>query len=234
MNKVINLFSLFLLVLYFFFTIGSLYELGYSVYKVSEIPFINHIITGLSILVLLVGLIRIRRRREGKKDIRGFSKFTFETPISNQLKQNGTLFLAIEIIFALFFIVILLVSYPIDNNYYILPMLTILAILASENIVYLIQFITDKTDFKIGISNQLVAYFDREMHLYYYDGLQRIEIYHGMINFKYKKDLNLFLNLDVIPDDKKHDFLTELQSVVATKNVFFDDSFNSYLIKLKS
>ncbi len=232
MNKVVNLFSLFLIAIYGFLTIGSAYDLAFSVYHVRTIPFIDQLVIGLTILILLLGLIRIKRRREGKKDISSFSKFQFSTPLSEKQKKATSIFLSLETLFMVFFIVILLVVYPHDDHFYVLPLLIIMVVLGAENAFFLYQFQSSNEDFKIGISNELVAYFDREMHLYYYDGLQRVEIYQNMLNFKYKKGLNLFLNLDVIPENKMKAFLQTLKNETEDKAVFFDDSFHQYLTNL--
>ena len=233
MNKIVNIFSLILLITFTFFTVGSLYDLGFSVYKVNDIPYVKAIVSGLSFLVLILGIIRIKRRWEGKKDISKFSKFTFHTAISRRQKKQASLFIAIEVIFACFFVIIFTTIMSMDEHYYVLPMLIIVLFLAIENLIYLILFLKDNKTFQIGISDQLIAYFDREMHLYYYDGLQRIEIYQDMINFKYKKDLNLFLNLQIVPEKELYPFLDKLKTTLESKHIFFDDSFHQYLNQVK-
>ena len=161
-----------------------------------------------------------------------FQKFVFSTSFSQKQKNATSLFLGIEILFTAFFITILIVIYPLDEQFFVLPMLIVLSLIGLENCFYLIKFRSQPEVFKIGVSNKLVAYFDREMHLYYYDGLQRVEIYQDMLNFKYKKDLNLFLNLEVIPKDKMVEFLNSLKGVLDHDKVFFDDSFHQYLTNL--
>ncbi|MFK8036648.1 MAG: hypothetical protein AB8B74_00030 [Crocinitomicaceae bacterium] len=232
MNKVINLFSLLLFSIFAFLAIGSIYDLGFSVYEVNDIPYIKPIAYGLSFLILLLGLIRVKRRFEGRKDIKKYRGFTFSAPISKVAINNSTVFLGIEIVFGVGLIIILVKIIGLDVQNLILPLLIIVTGLVVENIIYLVYFRLNHSIFKIGIGPQFIAYFDREMHLYYYKGMQRIEIYQNMINFKFKKDLNLFLNLDIIPHNQQQAFFESLEKVLLDKNVFFDDSYHQYTANL--
>lgn len=231
MNKVVNLFSLVLLTIYMFLTLGVIYDLSFSVYHVNTIPFIQPIVAGLTVGVLLLGLIRIRRRWEGQKDLRRFKGFTFSAKFTQRHKNNVTIFLALETLFSIGFITILLKVLPLDSAYYVLPMLGVLALITIENIIFTTQFRQSDTAFRLGISKQLIAYFDREMHLYYYKGLQRVEIYQDMVNFKYKKDLNLFLPLNILSTQDQLAFLKTLHDTIGD-SVFFDSSYQQYINKL--
>lgn len=232
MNKIINLFSLFIFSIFAFLAIGSIYDLGFSVYEVNDIPYIKPIAYGLAFLILLLGLIRIKRRLEGRKDIKNHQGFTFSVPISKTAINNTTLFIAIEVTFGIGIIAILLKIIELDIQTLILPLLIIVSALVIENIIYLIYMRRHPSIFKIGIGPKFIAYFDREMHLYYYKGLQRVEVYQNMVNFRFKKDLNLFLSLDIIPNDQRKAFFETLENTLLNKNVFFDDSFHQYTSSL--
>lgn len=229
MNKIINLFSLALFAVFGFLAIGSIYDLGFSVYEVNDIPYIKQIVYGIALVILLLGVIRIKRRFEGKKDIKTYSNFKYSTPISKTGINSATLFLSIEIVFGIGIILILLKIQEWDEQKLILPLLIVIIILVVENLIYLFNLRRQQLNFKIGIGPQFLAYFDREMHLYYYKGLMRVEIYQDMINFKYKKDLNLFLSLDLIPSECKKEFFIALENAIENKNVFFADSYRQYL-----
>ncbi|MFD1551511.1 hypothetical protein DNU06_03595 [Putridiphycobacter roseus] len=232
MNKIINIFSLILFIIFAFFAIGSIYDLGFSVYEVNDIPNIQAIVYGISALFLLLGLIRIKRRLDGKKDIRNFKQFVFAVPIAKNQINLSTLLISIELLFGFFFLFILLLIRNLDDALLTLPLLIIVSVLLLESLVYLIIFRSKRKAFKIGVSPKFVAYFDREMHLYYYKGLKRVEVYQNMLNFRYKKDLNLFLNLDVIPEEQKENFFNNLNAVLDTEVVFIDDSYHQYVKSL--
>ncbi len=232
MNKVINLFSLILFTIFSFLAIGSIYDLGFSVYKVNDIPYIKQIVYGISLLIFLLGLIRIKRRFEGRKDINTFNSFIFSTSIAERAINNTTLFLGIEILFGACSSLLLLKINEWDDKTLVLPLLIIIGILVAENILYVIHLRRNPSHYKIGIGPQFLAYFDREMHIYYYKGLTRVEVYQNMISFRFKKDLNLFLNMDLIPEDQKKAFFDALENVLADKTVFLDDSFHQYTTSL--
>jgi hypothetical protein len=234
MNKIINLFSLVLFAVFSLLAIGSIYDLGFSVYEINDIPYIKQIVYGISLLIFLLGLIRIKRRLEGRKDIKNYQNFIFSTPLSKAGIGNASLFLGIEIVFGLGLLLILLKINEWDEQNLILPLFIIMSILAAENILYLIYFHRHTNRFKIGIGPQFIAYFDREMHIYYFKGLTRIEVYQNMVNFRYKNDLNLFLNLNIIPTDKQADFFAKLEDTLSDKGVFFDDSYHQFIASLKT
>ena len=232
MNKTINLFSLILFAVLCFLTIGSIYDLGFSVYEVNDIPYIKEIVYGISMLIFLLGLIRIRRRLEGRKDINTYQNFQFSSPISKTAINNATLFISIEVLFGAGLAILLLKIQEWDDQMLVLPILIIIGVLILESIVYLKYLRQNQDKFRIGIGPHFLAYFDREMKIYYYKGLTRVEVYQNMINFRFKKDLNLFLSLDIIPSDQQKAFFEALENALAEKTVFFDDSFHQYVTSL--
>ena len=231
MNKIVNLFSLILFAVFGFLAIGSIYDLGFSV---NDIPYIKQIVYGIALVFLLLGAIRIKRRFEGRKDIKSYQNFLFSSPLSKAAINNATLFLSIEITFGIGIILILLKIQEWDEQYLVIPLLIVVFLLVIENIFYLFYLRSRQDKFKIGVGPQFVAYFDREMHLYYFKGLTRIEVYQDMVNFKYKKELNLFLNLDVIPDNQKIAFFKALEKAVDSNTVFFADSYRQYSASLQT
>lgn len=232
MNKIINIFTLVLLAIFGFTAVGSVYDLGFSVYEVNDIPYIKEVSYGLTLVVLLLGVVRIKRRLEGKKDIKSYQNFTYTTSISKTARTNSILFLSIEMVFGIAIIIILNKITEWDDQMLILPMILVLAVLVIENLIYLITFISQKERFKLGVGKQFIAYFDREMHLYYYKGLTRIEIYQNMVNFRFKKDLNLFLHLDIIPANERKAFFVALENAVKDQAIFYDDSYHQYIKSL--
>ena len=88
--------------------------------------------------------------------------------------------------------------------------------------------------FRLGINEKAVAYFNREVHLYYFTGLKRIELHQDMINFQYKDDLNLLFPLQVIKTEDRTDFrdalINTLEKHAANnkgKNIYIDDAFRN-------
>ena len=230
MNKVINSFSLVVILVWCFFALGFINDLNFSVYQIRSIPFIVEIVYAITVVVLLLGLLRIKRRWEGLRDIKKFTKFIYTTRLSKKSIGLSTVFMSIETVFMIFFILLSLDAYLMDKGTLLLPMFAVLSFLSIESIIFLIKLRTDP-NIKIGVNKNLVAYFDREMHIYYFDGLQQISVYQNRLHFKYKTDLNMFMELDIIPTDELPNFKTALQSVLQDKDVFFDESFRELGVK---
>ena len=231
MNKVVNSISILLLLAYAFFAFGSINDLGISVYMLRTMPFLNEIIHGLTILILFLGLIRVKRRWEGVRDIKAFKKFNFSTPLSRSVKGMGTMFFLVEIIFMTFFVLLGLNSQLLDQGTILFPMFAVLGVFITETIIFLIKYRTEKSTFKIGVNENLVAYFDREMYIYYFDGLQQISVYQNRLHFKYKLELHMFMELDLIPEEELLNFKAALSEVLKEKDVFFDESYREMGVK---
>lgn len=231
MNKVVNSLTILLLLAYAFFAFGSINDLTFSVYSLRTMPFLDEIVHGLTAVILFLGLIRIKRRWEGVRDIKAFKKFNFSTPLSSTVKGMGTMFFLVEIIFLTFFVLLGLNTQLMDTGTLLFPMFGVLALFITETIIFLVKYRTEKSTFKIGVNENLVAYFDREMYIYYFDGLQQISVYQNRLHFKYKLELHMFMELDLIPEDQLLPFKAALTEVLQNKDVFFDESYRELGVK---
>ena len=234
MNKVVNMFSLVFLFIWSFFALGSINDLNFSVYTIKSIPFLPQIVYALTAVVFLLGLIRIKRRWEGIRDIKAFSKFSYSTPLSRKSINLSTILFISEVVFMLFFVFLGYKGQELEpNGTLLLPMFVVLALFIFETIIFGIKFRLDK-NIKIGVNKNLVAYCDREMHIYYFDGLQQISVYQNRLHFKYKKDLHMFLELDIIPEDELPKFKAALDAVLQDRPMFFDESYRELGVKTMS
>jgi hypothetical protein len=181
--------------------------------------------------VLLLGLVRIRRRWQGMRDMRKFGKFTFVRGISNKAKNSSVLFTLGELFFMLAFFYFL-GKMTLLERAYTTVMLLVMLILIFESIIFLIKIFIGGDAFRIGINKKVVAYFNREMYLFYFTGLRRIEIHQDMINFQYKGDLNLFLPLEILKKEDRAAFrdalIETLEAYAVSKNgrvIYIDEAF---------
>jgi hypothetical protein len=225
MNKVINIFSLVLLFLFSFLAIGNYEDIGISVYEINDIKYLKEICFGLIIVIGLFGLLRIQRRWTGIKDIKSFKKFAYKTPLSKKAKALVVMFSVMEIIFLSFFIGLFIKELHLDVYNYLTPMIIVLLIIIIEIIFFTIYVFNAKDVLIMGVNKNLIAFFDREIHIVYFDGLQRISIYQNRLHFKYKLDLNVFVEIDYIPQENLLDFKQALENVLAKKKIFIDNSF---------
>ena len=225
MNKVINIFSLVLLFLFSFLAVGNYEDIGISVYEINDIKYLKEICFGLTVVIGLFGLLRIQRRWTGIKDIKSFKKFIYKTPLSKKGKALIIMFSVMEIIFLSFFVGLFIKELHLDVDNYLKPIIAVLLIIIAEIFFFTLYALNSKDVLIMGVNKNLVAFFDREIHIIYFDGLQRISIYQNRLHFKYKLDLNIFVEIDYIPKENLLDFKQNLETVLLKKNVFIDDSF---------
>ena len=225
MNKIINIFSLVLLFLFSFLAVGNYEDIGISVYEINDIKFLKEICFGLTVVIGLFGLLRIQRRWTGIKDIKSFKKFVYKTPLSKKAKGLVLMFSVMEIIFLSFFVGLFVKELHLDVEHYLTPIIVVLLIIIGEIIIFTIYALQSKDVLIMGVNKNLIAYFDREIHIVYFDGLQRISVYQNRLHFKYKLDLNIFVELDFIPKENLLEFKQSLEEVLLEKGVFIDDSF---------
>jgi hypothetical protein len=234
MNKVVNIFTAITLAIYCFIVMALVYDLTLSSkLNLRLLPYKQEICIGLSLLVFLLGLIRVKRRWQGLLDMKRFKNFHFETPITSANLNRSRMFTLIEVIFmfGLLYFMYNMAQLSLD---YTLPMIIVISFLAIESIFFLGKLFNRGKGFKLGINKNVLAYFDREMHIYYFEGLRRIELHQDLINFQYKGDLNLFLPLEVIEAGQLKQFKEALIKTVETyaetkgkKNIYIDDAFRN-------
>jgi len=216
--------SLVFLILYSFFAFGSINDLNFSVYQLKEFPFLTEIIYGLTVVIFLLGALRIKRRWTGLSDIKSFTKFTYSTRLSKKSIVLSTVFFTAEVIFMIFFLFLATDSQKLDNGTILLPMFGILIFFVLETLVFVVKLHTSK-NIKIGVTSNLIAYFDREINIYYFGGLQQVAVYQNRLHLKYRDELHMFMELDIIPEDELLNFKEAVYGALKEKDIFFDESF---------
>jgi len=224
MNKVVNSMSLVFLILYAFFAFGSINDLNFSVYQLKELPFLTPIIYGLTVIIFLLGILRIKRRWTGLSDIKSFTKFTYSTKLAKKAITLATVFFIAEVVFMVFFLFLAVDSQKLDKGTILLPMFGVLIFFILETFVFMAKLHTSK-NIKIGVTSNLIAYFDREINIYYFGGLQQVAVYQNRLHLKYRDELHMFMELDIIPEGELLNFKNAVYAVLKDKNIFFDESF---------
>ena len=227
MNKSINIFSAIVVVIYCFFAMSVIYDLSFSSLSFKSVPYQEEICTALSFLLLILGILRAKRRWQGLKDMIRFKQFKFVIPVAKSRMNLGRIFTIVEIVFMGGFLYLLsrLAALSLDLTF---PMIVVIGILMIESTLFLVRTLKAGNGFKIGIDKKLVAYFDREIYIFYFSGLRRVELHQDLINFQYKGELNLFLPLDAI---EKNDLIPFRDNLIKTleaesnKNIYIDNDF---------
>jgi len=225
MNRIITIFSLFFLLVFCAMVMIVVYDLSISNLHLRAMPYKETIFTLFALCVLLLALIRIRRRWQGMRDMRRYKNFTFSTEIAKNHLLQSVIITSLEM---LFFTATLLFCFSFQSSHpeYVFPMITSIIIILVESLIFVIRLLRGGISFRIGFNDELLAYFDREMYLYYYTGLQKVELHQrDLITFAYRDGLSLSFPTHAIPEKKQKEFRDQLILVLEKQGVFVDDSF---------
>ena len=184
------------------------------------------ITAGLSLLLLLFGALRAKRRWQGMKDMKQFSKFSFVREISKSARNAGIIVTALEMAFMLG-LLLLCIKMSSLHPEYTLTMIIVLALLCTESFIFILRLAKGGSAFRIGFNDEVLAYFNREIHLFYYTGLRRVELVDKSINFQYRDELNLLFPVDLIKKEDRKAFRDALIETLTPRNVYIDDAFRT-------
>jgi len=233
MNKVVNILSGIFFLSFGFLVMALGLDLSLSNgLSLKNLPWQTEICAAITFVVLLLGLLRIKRRWQGVNDMKRFDAFRFVRPVSHKILGLSTLFTMAETVFMIGGIIFLSFLMGLEPTL-VYPMMIVLLILSIESGWFALRITQKGKAFRIGISDRAVAYFDREMHILYFSSLIRVEMHQDMINFQYKDDLNLFLPLDVIRKEDRAEFRETLMMSLKEyelkkgKSIYFDDAFRN-------
>lgn len=228
MNKVVNVFSIVVLTIFTLMSMVIIFDLSISNFHLKGLPYQAEILSSLAVLFFLLGILRVRRRWQGFKDMKNFSQFAFVSKVSDVHIKRARIFTSLEVLFMLSAMVLFYRLYLIEPDLMIV-MLCVLGILAVETIVFLARIKRGAPSFRVGINSRVIAFFGREMYLYYYSGLRRVELHQkDLISFKYKDDLVLFFPANVLDQEDRIPFREELLKQLEQKNIYFDDALRNW------
>lgn len=233
MNKVVNVFSFVVLAIFTLLALTIIFDLSVSQLHFRKLPYQREILYSLSILFFLIGLIRVKRRWQGIKDMKRFSQFDFDRQIARSYLNKGIIFSLLEVMFLLaamcMFAMIFVKLKQLDEVELLLVMIVVLGILAFESILFTVTMIVGGKAYRIGINDKVIAFFSREMHLFYYTGLKRVVLHQrDLISFEYKDDLVLFFPATVLESQDRIAFREALLTQLEEKNIYFDDALRNW------
>lgn len=228
MNKAINILLFSTLAIFCLMVLMSVFDLSISNLHLRGMPYKQQIFTSFALLVFLLGLLRIKRRWQGIRDMKNFTQFTASWTVSKSHLKHGMTITAIEVFFMMAALIFCLSVIPVEPMF-VIPMLVVLVLLSLESLYFIVILSKGGPAFRIGINNQVVAVFDREMHLYYYTGLEKVELHQSdMINFGYREDLNLPFETSVLDLKDKESFRQVLIDKLTENKVYVDSSLRNW------
>ncbi|MFT5818934.1 MAG: hypothetical protein ACI8ZM_000155 [Crocinitomix sp.] len=233
MNKVINVFSGIVLAIFTIFSMLIVFDLSFSSATLKGMPYTFEICLSFAVVIFLLGFLRIKRKWQGAADMKHFKGFHFVRQVSKPGLNHSLIYAYAEAVFIIVAIFVFWIMWHLEPRL-MLPMLIVMLFLLLEGIVFIARLMRGGPAFRLGINSKAVAFFNREMNLFYYTGLRRIEIHQDMINFQYKDDLNLLLPLQIIKVEDRVAFrdalIATLEEHTATnkgKNIYIDDAFRN-------
>lgn len=234
MNKVINIFSGIILAIFTIFSMLIVFDLSFSSATLKGMPYTFEICLGFAVIIFLMGFLRIKRKWQGATDMKHFKGFHFVRQVSKPGLNSSLIYAYAEAVFIIIAIMVYWIMADLEPNL-MLPMLVVLLFLLLEGIIFIARIMRGGPSFRLGINKKAVAFFNREMNLFYYTGLRRIEIHQDMINFQYKNDLNLLLPVQIIKSEDRVAFrdaliatLEEYTVNIKGKNIYIDDAFRNF------
>jgi hypothetical protein len=228
MNRVINIFTFLTLGIFCLMVMIVVYDLSMSNLHLKGMPYQREIFTGMAMLVLILGLIRMQRRWQGMRDMKRYSSFKFTAPVAKKHRMMGVIVTLIEVVFFTGGILVCSLFLDLEPTF-VMPMILVLALLIFESLIFTFRLLKAGKSFVLGLNDDVIAYFDREMHLFYYTGLQKVELYQkDLINLGYRDDLNLSIETGVLSGSDRKTFRDTLIETLESKNVFVDDSLRNW------
>ena len=157
-----------------------------------------------------------------------YEKFIFTKKITKTAMNFASLFSIAEIVVFLLSLYYASELFVLEETL-ITPMIVVLMVLLLESVIFLIRIRTGGESFRYGMDEKVIAFFQREMHLYYFTGLLRVELYQSdLINFTYRDDLNLSMPTNIIEKEDRVEFRNNLIEILEKKNVYIDDAFRQW------
>jgi hypothetical protein len=225
-NKLANLVTIFFCFFAAVLTLILRFELDIFTIKWNHIPYTVEIYLGLSMLIGMVGVLRAVIRRRNFAIFKDESKFELIIPMSKSAVSHVTMYLILEIVFmSIFGFYFFLLFEPS------MVLGLVLLVLVLEQIIFTIQ--CQKKGFcRMGMTTLAFLSVDREADVLYYNGLKKIEVDLGRIQFDYKEDIQLSIRKENINPEDRAAFDTTLRKCLSKKNIYYSDSYSKYVEKV--
>ena len=217
MNRLTNSF---LLVLFFPTLLISLFvgfDFPIEILRTSgaNLPYKSIIFLVLGILISLLSINRSVKRWVSLYTISQKDRFVYHVPISLERTKRVRLYTLLE---AALLLLVGIALFSICSESIFCAMAY--ALFGIDDILFLIF---GSNRFGVGMSKKAIIIADREVIVLYFSGLRKVSISQRNLFFDYLQDLQLTFPVDCIPEDKRNEFLTNLESVTDKDRVFIQN-----------
>lgn len=214
MNRFINAVLLFFTLITAFIAIYVGFDLPVKMLRTTGayIPYIDHVLLGLGVMILIIVLRRTYRRWMAIRIVSRTTKFKWNQSVSRERKYRVLTYSILEIVVYSFAAAGL---YVLTERAW-LPAAA-LAFAALDNLILIA--LTKK--FRVGLSSKALVVADREVVVLYFKGLRKVSVHQQTVYFDYIKDLQLSFPLNCIDPAKKEEFFEILKSQMDPDKVYF-------------
>lgn len=223
MNKSVNilLFILFIPTALLAVLVGFDLPLGFLRLTGSNLPFAKEIFYVLAGLFFILGGRRSVQRWSGLKMVLDPSKFIWCKPMDPKRVSRTYMYLMLEMVFHLFFAIVL---YGVTPLFF--PVTIALLILALDHFLFAMIGRSKKL-FRIGVTKNAIVFADREVTVMYFSGLRKVTVQQQSLYFDYIKELQLSASLDGVTTEDRKSFREAIERVVDRDVVFFSEGFKA-------
>lgn len=220
MNRSVNILLMVLSFPAIFYTIAESFEMPFLGTSIDSFEYKEAIYLVLAGLIFLLVARRSVSRWVGVNMLRKPQRFDWSAPIGKERKRQVRLYLVIESIVGLIFMLTCMALSP--NSW---PLQIVYGLLFLDQLVF---FLIANSWYRIGIAPNALVVADREVSVLYYSGLRRVEIHQQTVFFEYIEDLQLSFPITAIAKEDFAAFRNALESKVNRDKVFFSEKFKAY------
>jgi hypothetical protein len=220
MNRSVNILLLVLSFPAMFYTIFESFDMPFLGTTIDSFEYKDVIYLILAGLLFLLIARRSVARWVGVNMLRKPERFDWSAPIGNERKRQVRLYLVIESLVGLIFMITCFWLSP--NSW---PLQVVYGVLFLDQLVF---FLVANSWYRIGITQKALVVADREVSVLYFSGLRRVEVQQQTIFFEYIEDLQLSFPITAVSKEDFKAFRDALETKLNRDKVFFSEKFKAY------
>lgn len=172
----------------------------------------------LGVFILLINVRRSIRRWVAMRLVNQLSKYKWNTIVSGDRIKRVYMYNFLE---ALVFTSAGLGLYSLTDEAW-MPLIGF--VFGALDSVYFAIYGAKADKFRVGFTSKALLSGDRDVSIIYFKGLRRVSVQQQTIFFDFKDELQFRFPIDLIPQEKRHDFFQELKQSVDETKVYFQNN----------
>lgn len=220
MNKFFNalLFVIFIPTMLLTIVVGFDVPLSFIKTSGANLEYRKEALLVLGVFLLIVNIRRAIKRWVALRLVNQTSKFKWNSVVSKNRSNRVVLYNFLEAL------ILFCAGYGLFaiTEFAWMPFIG-LAFGALDAIVFAI-YGSSTHKFRAGITKKALVAGDRDVVLIYFKGLRRVSLQQQTLFFDFKDDLQLRFPIDMVPEENRDSFFSELKNTVNKKLVYFSNN----------